>query len=82
MPVADLFITTLPDDAIADELARRLEALGRSRISPEDFHAVKSELVTGLRRLAGRMRAGGRRADRDVDRGLQRGTTWRPPYDV
>ena len=71
MPLNELFSATRSDVEILDELARRAEALGRSRIEPEDFHVEKSELATGMRRLAGRMRAGGRRLA---------STTWRPPY--
>jgi hypothetical protein len=65
--------SSVSDVEILEELARRAEALGRSRITPEDFHVAKSELAGGLRRLAGRLRAASRRRP---------STRWRSPFDV
>lgn len=72
IPVSELFTAARSHVDILEALARRCEALGRSRISPEDFHSEKSEIVTGLRRLAGRMRG-------DAPR-RQPSTTWRNPF--
>ena len=60
-PLETFFTGSKSDIEILEELARRAEALGRSRISPEDFHLEKSELAHGLRRLAGRLRGNTRR---------------------
>ena len=59
---------------IADALATRVNLNGLSRVSPENFHAEKSEIAADLRRFARHLR---------VDKPpRQPSTTWRPPYDV
>ena len=55
---------------IADSLATRVNLNGLSRVSPERFHAEKSEIAADLRRFAKRLRG-------DTGRG-EPTTTWRP----
>jgi len=62
---------TDPDEAVeADALADLVNRWTLKRADPEQFHVVKDELVTRLRRLAGRLRR------RPIDKPT---TTWRAP---
>lgn len=62
---------TDPDEAAeADALADLVNRWTMKRIDPEQFHVVKDELATRLRRLAGRLRK------RTIDKPM---TTWRAP---